>query len=79
MTAATAAAAPFGPIPLSCIRCGCGSGEVFALRPGSEPVVANGRFSSHSEAEILLLARGEPSEAWCVACWRRRFGARDAG
>jgi hypothetical protein len=37
-----------------------------AVRPGAEPLVCAG----------IAVQRGEPDEAWCRACWLRRFGAR---
>ena len=46
---------------LDAFTCGCGSDDIIAVRPGSDPKMA-GIFDFH-------LTRGEPVKCWCKRCW----------
>jgi hypothetical protein len=56
--------------------CACGSAEIFALRPGVEPL--------RLDAIDLFTRRDKATEAgvadaaWCLACWSKRYGRRAA-
>jgi hypothetical protein len=47
--------------------CTCGSREIVAIAPGSEPVVAPGN---------IVVCRGTPARAWCMRCWPVLKGAQ---
>ena len=50
---------PSPVVSLSALRCDCGSDDLAAVAPGSEPVVVAG----------IVLDPGQPVRAWCRACW----------
>ena len=44
------------------LRCDCGSDDLFAFRPGAEPLRgASGR---------VLVRRGDAIRCWCLPCWQ---------
>ena len=55
----------WAPILLSTIRCACGSPEITAIAPGTEPDL---------QPDLLTVGADVPSQAWCGACWHVRFG-----
>lgn len=68
------------------LRCACGSDDVVAVSPGIEPVRATLRpwlglpgmseRTNRRQAMSLLLSPGEPTRAWCPACWPWKGGTR---
>lgn len=48
-------------IDLASLRCACGSTEIVCVDPGSAPVI--------SEASDIMVGRGQPPRATCLACW----------
>ena len=61
-------------------RCRCGSMEIVAARPGTAPTLL-GAVDIITRRDRVV-ARGEPSEFWCLNCWpwrtdeTRTHGAR---
>lgn len=48
------------------IVCACGSDDVFAVKPGTDPGFAPGD---------IMISRPAPDTGWCRACWPWRFAA----
>jgi hypothetical protein len=66
-----------GPETLSDLRCQCGSGDIFALRPGQEAEygVARDLLGDPDQRLPPILIRGpEPDTAWCRACHPMMLG-----
>jgi hypothetical protein len=55
--------------------CECGDRNIFAVRPGAEPMRCD--LSEYGSELAILIERGERAQAWCLACWSRRFGGGD--
>ena len=49
--------------------CGCGSPDIIAVAPGTEPATA---------CDLFVVQRGQGSRAWCAACWPWRAAERAA-
>lgn len=56
---------------LAALRCGCGSSEVMALRPGQD-AARRGAVDLFSRLDPLVDA-GAPDAAWCMGCWTATF------
>jgi hypothetical protein len=48
------------------------SAPAMAIRPGTAPETCE------LLGTVLVVRPGEPSEAWRLECWRKRFGRRVA-
>jgi hypothetical protein len=53
------------------ISCACGSTDIIAIKPGTEP----DRFGQNDL--FFAISLGEPSVAWCWSCWPVRPQQRD--
>jgi hypothetical protein len=56
-------------LSLTCTTC---AAPAMAVRPGTAPETCE------LLGTVLVLKAGEPSEAWCLECWLKRFGRRAA-
>jgi len=63
---------------LSALRCACGSPEIMAVAPGTEPdgAAKPDLFTAYA----ANADRGSPVRAFCWPCWAARFtgGGQDA-